>query len=79
MVVSNNRNFHHKGNRDEIVEFIYRHPNFQICYKAVFSTINFNCAYSKRPFSDVLKRVALRNFSTGKPPDPHLSSIPLPK
>ena len=50
MVVSNDRNVHHKGSGDEYVDFIYRHPNIQACFKAAFSTNNFiyyiKCSYS---------------------------------
>ena len=35
--------------------------------------------YSKRTFSDILEGVVLKNFSRGKPPDPHLSSARLPQ
>ena len=33
----------------------------------------------KREFSDVVGGVVLKNFSGGKPPDPNLSSTPLPQ
>ena len=31
------------------------------------------------PFSNVLEGVVLKNFFGGKPPDPYLSSAPLPQ
>ena len=34
--------------RDENVDLVYRHPNFQACYKAAFSTINFNSLNTRK-------------------------------